>query len=88
MGAARASDARKTDSMREAIGIDFQNCVQTGDKAMTLTGGRIDGHSVPCVLIKGGVLHIRREDGTDICPQGMCEHSCTERLQAATGGDI
>ena len=37
--------------MCEAIGLDFQNCVQTGDKAMTLTGGRIDGHSVPCVLI-------------------------------------
>ena len=37
--------------MRKAIGLDFQNCLQTGDKAMTLTGGRIDGHSVPCVLI-------------------------------------
>ena len=44
--------------MRKAIGLDFQNCLQTGDKTMTLTGGRIDGHSVPCVLIlnsSGGV---------------------------------
>ena len=51
MGAAGTSDARETDSMRKAIGLDFQNCLQTGDKAMTLTGGRIDGHSVPCTLI-------------------------------------
>ena len=51
MGAAGTSNARETDSMRKAIGLDFQNCLQTGDKTMTLTGGRIDGHSVPCVLI-------------------------------------
>ena len=44
---------RDANCMREAIGLDFQNCLQTGDKAMTLTGGRIDGHSVPCVLIQG-----------------------------------
>lgn len=57
MGAAGTSDAREADHMRKAIGFDFQNCLQTGDKAMTLTGGRIDGHSVPCVLIQGGVTH-------------------------------
>ena len=51
MGAAGTSDARETDRMQEVIGLDFQNCLQTGDKSMTLTGGRIDGHSVPCVLI-------------------------------------
>ena len=88
MGAAGTSNARETDSMRKAIGLDFQNCLQTGDKTMTLTGGRIDGHSVPCVLIQGGVLFPGREDGADLCSQGMCEHACTERLQATTGGDI
>ena len=74
--------------MRKAIGLDFQNCVQTGDKAMTLTGGRIDGHSVPCVLIQGGVLFLGREDGANLRSQGMCKHTCTERLQTTTGGDI
>ena len=51
VGAARTSDARKIDSMREIIGLDFQNILETKDVSMTLTGQRIDGHSVPCVLI-------------------------------------
>ncbi len=80
MGAAGTSDAGEANRMQEVIGLDFQNCLQTGDKTMTLTGNRIDGHSVPCVLIQGGVLHIRREDGSDLCTQRMCKHSCPKRL--------
>ena len=41
-------------------------------------------------LIEGGgyCVYIRREDGADLRSQGMCEHTCTERLQTTTSGDI
>lgn len=78
MGAARTSDARETDSMREAIGLDFQNCLQTGDKAMTLTGGRIDGHSVPCVLIKGGCYTLDEKMGQTYVHQ-ECANTLAQR---------
>lgn len=38
--------------------------------------------------ITGGVLHLGREDGADVHPQGMRQHPCTERLQAAANGDL
>lgn len=66
------------------IGIiaDHPTPKATLDEVMFTTGAS-DSH-------RGGgyCVVIRREDGADICPQGMCEHSCTERLQTATGGDI
>ena len=63
MGATGTSGAREANHMRKAIGFDFQNCLQTRDKAMTLTGGRIDGHSVPCVLIQGGCYTLDEKMG-------------------------
>ena len=78
MGAARTSDARKTDYMCEAIGLDFQNCLQTGDKAMTLTGGRIDGHSVPCVLIQGGCYSLDEKMGQTYVHQ-ECANTLAQR---------
>ena len=36
----------------------------------------------------GYCVVIRREDGADLCSQGMCEHAGPERLQTATGGDL
>lgn len=88
MGAARTSDARETDYMCEAIGVDSHNLCTTGKITKTMTAGRNDKSNIPCVLIQGGVLFPGREDGADICPSGMCEHTCTERLQTTTSGDI
>lgn len=62
VGAARASDARKTNRMCEVIGIDGLNQCATGWVAMTLTGNRVDNHSVPCVLIVGNDYELSESD--------------------------
>lgn len=71
--------------MCEAIGVDLYNQCITGGVARTLSAR--DFKEPPAVLA-GGVLHLGREDGTDVHPQGMRQHPCTERLQAAANGDL
>ena len=58
MGSTRTSDARETDSMREAIGVDLYNQCVTGKVAKTLNSIKSDADHVPCVLIansSGGI---------------------------------
>lgn len=83
MGAAGTSDARKIDSMQEVAIITMNTYQSISEDEIAPSLLASDSH-------RGGgyCVVIRREDGADICTQRMCEHTRTERLQTATGGDI
>lgn len=51
------------------------------DKTMTLT---TDKKNIPVVVV-GGVLHHRRENGANVHSLRYGKHPCCKRLQATTG---
>ena len=51
VGAARTSNAREVDSMREVIGLDLYNQCTTGEVSMSIRATRGDTEHIPCVLI-------------------------------------
>ena len=58
MGTTRTSDARETNRMCEAIGLDVYNQCATGEVTMSLRAIKSDADHIPCVLItnsSGGV---------------------------------
>lgn len=57
MGAARTSNAREVDNMREVIRLDLYNQCTTGEVSMSMRATRGDTEHIPCVLM--------REDETD-----------------------